>query len=497
VAIVRPGPIQGDMVHPYLRRRHNLEKVTFPNPKLEKVLAKTMGVPLFQEQAMKIAIVAARFTPDEADGLRRAMATFKHTGTIHKFERKFIDGMIANGYTQDFAERCFNQIKGFGNYGFPESHAASFALLVYVSSWIKCHYPDVFAAALLNAQPMGFYAPAQIVRDAREHGVEVLPPDINHSDWDCTLEPAPTPHPYVAPASAHGRTTPLCALRMGLRQVTGSEEQAIKRMVERRGAGYRNMYDLWLRSGLSRQHLEKLARADAFQSMGLDRRQALWAVRGLRDEKLTLFEVARLAEENLPAQSEPQVELPEMAIGEHVVDDYSALRLSLRTHPLALLREQLQSAGISATDLLDRAENGRRVVVAGLVLVRQRPGSASGVIFITLEDEFGIANLIVWPSVFEAHRKIVMSARLMRVEGMLQREGLVVHIVVEKLIDLSWLLDTLGDDGLPTRPRDIIIPQYTGADEVKHPNHRADEIRARTNVHPRDVRIRIKSHDFH
>jgi error-prone DNA polymerase len=498
VAIVRPGPIQGDMVHPYLRRRHNLEKIEYPKDELRKVLEKTKGVPLFQEQAMNIAIVAAKFTPDEADGLRRAMATFKHTGTIHKFERKFIDGMIANGYEQGFAERCFQQIKGFGSYGFPESHAASFALLVYVSSWIKCHYPDVFAAALLNAQPMGFYAPAQIVRDACEHGVEVLPPDINHSHWDCTLEPAPTPRPHVAPLSPDGRTTPLCALRLGFRQVTGCEQKAIERMVAQRGTGYRNMRDLWLRSGLHRDALEKMARADALQSIGLDRRQGLWAVRGLRNEKLDLFESEVAVQRHLPVQAEPEVQLPEMAMGEHVVDDYSSLRLSLRTHPLSLLRSQLQPAGISANDTLDDIRHGARIAVAGLVLVRQRPGSASGTVFVTLEDEFGIANIIVWPAVFEKFRRIVMGARLMRVEGTLQREGLVVHIVADRLIDLSWMLDTLADTSLPTRTRDIIIPEYGRGDEVSHPNqgdHRVE--RARTNVHPRDVRIRIKSRDFH
>jgi len=497
VAIVRPGPIQGDMVHPYLRRRHNLERIEFPKPELRAVLEKTMGVPLFQEQAMKIAIVAAGFAPDEADGLRRAMATFKQTGTIGKFERKFIDGMIANGYEKIFAERCFEQIKGFGNYGFPESHAASFALLVYVSSWIKCHYPDVFAAALLNAQPMGFYAPGQIVRDAREHGVEVLPPDINHSYWDCTLEPAPTPRPLIAPSAPNGRTTPLCALRLGFRQVTGCEAKAIERMIRCRGDGYRNMQDLWLRSGLSRQALEKMARADAFQSMGLDRRQALWAVRGLRDEHMALFETPATSTE-LPIQAEPIVELPEMAIGEHVVDDYTSLRLSLRSHPLLLLRQQLRPTGISANDRLDDIKAGSAIAVAGLVLVRQRPGSANGTVFVTMEDEFGVANIIVWPAIFEQYRRIVMSARMMRVEGKLQREGLVVHVVAEKLTDLSWMLDTLADDSLPTRTRDIIIPEYGRGDEVKHPNQGDVRVaRARTNVHPRDVRIRIKSRDFH
>jgi error-prone DNA polymerase len=498
VAIVRPGPIQGDMVHPYLRRRENLEKIEYPKEELRAVLQRTKGVPLFQEQAMKIAMVAAKFSANDADGLRRAMATFKHTGKVNQFKDQFIRGMIDNGYDLKFAERCFGQIEGFGNYGFPESHAASFALLVYVSSWIKCHYPDVFAAALLNAQPMGFYAPAQIVRDAREHGVEVLPPDINCSDWDCTLEPAPTPRALLAPSSADGRTTPLCALRLGFRQVTGCTADNVKPIVANRGAGYRSMSDLRLRSGASRQLLERLAHADAFQSIGLDRRQALWAIRGLRNEKLSLFETPEFSFTNRPVQNEPAVALPEMAMGEHVVDDYGALRLSLRTHPLSLLRSQLQPAGISSNDTLDDIENGTPIAVAGLVLVRQRPGSAKGTVFVTLEDEFGIANIIVWPKVFETFRRIVMGARLMRVEGTLQREGLVVHIVADRLIDLSWMLDTLADTSLPTRTRDIIIPEYGRGDEVSHPNpgdHRVE--RTRTNVHPRDVRIRIKSRDFH
>lgn len=447
---------------------------------------------------MKIAMVAARFTPDQADGLRRAMATFKQTGKVNQFKEDFIQGMVGNGYDLDFAQRCFRQIEGFGNYGFPESHAASFALLVYVSSWVKCHYPDVFAAALLNAQPMGFYAPAQIVRDAREHGVEVLPPDVNRSDWDCTLEVAPTPRPLIAPAGPHARTTPLRALRLGFRQVTGCEENAIKKMVQQRKEGYRTVRDLWLRSGLHRDVLEKMARADAFQSMGLDRRQGLWAVRGLRNEKLSLFESEETS--HLPVQLEPQVELPDMAIGEHVVDDYSSLRLSLRTHPLLLLRAQLQPMGISSHDRLDDIEDGAPISVAGLVLVRQRPGSANGTVFVTLEDEFGVANAIVWPAMFERFRRIVMGARMVRVNGTLQREGLVVHVVARELIDLSWMLDTLADQSLPTRTRDIIIPDYGRGDEVTHPtpgDARVEKARTRTNVHPRDVRIRIKSRDFH
>lgn len=445
VAIVRPGPIQGDMVHPYLRRRAGIEAVDYPSADLRKVLEKTLGVPLFQEQAMKIAIVAAGFTPAEADQLRRAMATFKKTGSVGPFRDKMINGMVDNGYDQSFAERCFQQIEGFGNYGFPESHAASFALLVYVSSWLKCHYPATFACALLNAQPMGFYAPAQIVRDAREHGVTVLPPDINASDWDCTLE-----------AEKNGRF----ALRLGLRQIKGLKQADAEVLVACRGQAYRSPRDLWQRAGVDWAALEALARGDAYRGLGLDRRRAFWMVRGLakaitgpadkRDGSLPLFAAAEARTGEAIAQREASVSLPETPLGEDVVDDYAALRLSLKAHPVALLRTHLQAAGCMPTSLLQQSRDGKRVQLAGLVLVRQRPGTANGVIFITLEDESGTANLIVWPDVFEKFRPIVLSAKLLGVTGRLQKADQVTHVVVEKLenltADLALLTEGTVDD---------------------------------------------------
>ena len=421
VAIVRPGPIQGDMVHPYLRRRQGLEEVSYPSKELEAVLSKTLGVPLFQEQAMKIAIVAAGFTPSEADQLRRAMATFRRSGTIQTLQEKMIEGMVANGYPREFAERCFHQIEGFGEYGFPESHAASFALLVYASCWMKCRYPDVFAAAMLNAQPLGFYAPAQLVRDAREHGVEVREVDVNLSDWDCTLEPLPSPlrdrglegegiHPRHAEMAPHIRTTH--AVRLGLRQIVGVKEKDMLQLVKQRGEAYDSVRDLWLRSGLSSAVLERLADADAFRSLGLDRRQALWAVRGLDrvgdQDDLPLF--ASRPERD----TEPDARLPPMPLGAHVVEDYRRLSLSLKAHPASFMRARLSARGILRSEALRSVKNGERVTVAGLVLVRQRPGTAGGVIFMTLEDETGVANIIVWPKVFERLRAIVLGAALSR-----------------------------------------------------------------------------------
>ena len=430
VAIVRPGPIQGDMVHPYLRRRAGKERLEYPSKDLEDVLGKTLGIPLFQEQAMRIAIVAAGFTPSEADRLRRAMATFRHTGTIHTFRHKMIEGMAARGYDRDFAERCFKQIEGFGEYGFPESHAASFALLVYVSAWLKHHYPAVFACALLNSQPMGFYAPAQIVRDAREHGAEVLPVDINHSDWDCTMEAG--------------------ALRLGLRQIRRFREAAAEvLMAERapeRGGRYEYPEDLWRRTGLGAGALEKLADADAWRSTGLDRRQALWALKRLNQPELPLFAAAQVQPPSAHAPKEAEVALPDMPIGEQVVQDYANLRLSLKDHPLRLLRPVLDQRGIVENEALLNFQAGARVTVAGLVLVRQRPATASGVIFITIEDEGAVANIIVRPPVFESHRRIVLSARLLAARGRLEREGMVIHILAEELVDLSVDLDRLRED---------------------------------------------------
>ena len=448
VAIVRPGPIQGDMVHPYLRRRNGEEPVHFPSKELEGVLKKTLGVPLFQEQAMKIAIVAAGFSPEDADRLRRAMATFRKTGLVHTFHDRFIEGMVARDYDRAFAERCFQQIEGFGEYGFPESHAASFALLAYVSAWMKCHHPDVFAAALLNSQPMGFYAPAQIVRDAREHGVTVLPPDVNASDWDCTLEPL---------VSGEGKRH---ALRLGLRLVRGMDEDTARDLVLCRGAGYRDPHDLWRRARVPVAGLERLARADAFRSVGLDRRAALWAVKALGEQPLPLF--AGLADS---AQEEPETVLPAMALGEHVVMDYGSLCLSLKAHPMALLRDGF--TGVAPAERLGTVRAGTRLTVVGLALVRQRPGSADGVVFITLEDETGIANLVIMPDMFEKFRKTILGARLIAATGRVERNGKpnpeggeVIHLRVERLTDLTHRLRELTDPGaLPRASAAAVFPE--------------------------------------
>ena len=480
VAIVRPGPIQGGMVHPYLRRRNGEEKADYPSEELRQVLHKTLGVPLFQEQAMQIAIVAAGFTPAESDRLRRAMATFRRLGTIHTFRNKFIEGMVERGYEREFAERCFRQIEGFGDYGFPESHAASFALLVYVSAWMKCHYPAVFACALLNSQPMGFYAPAQIVRDAREHGVEIRPPCINHSEWSCTLEPGGDPK---GPAGG-------MALRLGFRQIKSLREVDAERLVDCRGNGYADPTAVWRRTGLSRETLETMARGDVFHAMGLGRREAFWAIRGLGDAPLPLFAAAGEEDRGV----EPQVSLPDMGLGEQVVEDYSALRLSLRCHPLALLRDRCK--GALRAGRLTEVENGARVSVCGLVLVRQRPGTAKGVIFMTLEDETGVANIIVWRNTFERFRRIVLTTRLVRVTGELQRQGIVTHVIAHQLEDLSHLLDRLGEE-------DALVPQSGRGDETRissSPDPRGSPTRARRQAarHPRDqAKVLIQSRDFH
>ena len=445
VAIVRPGPIQGGMVHPYLRRRAGKEAVHFPSPELEAVLGKTLGVPLFQEQAMRIAVVAGGFTPDEADRLRRAMATFRKTGTIQKFHDKLVEGMVARGYERDFAERCFSQIEGFGDYGFPESHAASFALLVYVSSWLKCHHPAVFAAALINSQPMGFYAPAQLVRDARDHGVTVRPPDVNRSDWDCTLE-------------ADADSTGGLALRLGLRQIKGFREDDAKRLTAARGGGYGSVSTLQRRAGLDTAAIDRLARADAFGSLDLSRREGLWVAAGLDASPLPLFAGAA---HGGGAGREPDAGLPRAALGEEIVEDYTSLRLSLKAHPLSLLRDALAARGaVPAAALLDAA-SGDRVEICGLVLVRQRPGTAKGVIFATLEDETGVANTVVWPPVFERYRRLVLGSKLLGVRGTVQREGLVIHVVAERLADLTPMLAGLTApraDGAGRPARDRAIP---------------------------------------
>ncbi len=463
VAIVRPGPIQGDMVHPYLRRRQGLERVEYPSADLRAVLEKTLGVPLFQEQAMKIAIVAGGFTPAEADKLRRAMATFRRTGTIGSFRQKMIEGMAARGYQREFAERCFHQIEGFGEYGFPESHAASFALLVYASAWLKCRYPDVFAAALVNSQPMGFYAPAQIVRDAREHGVEFRAVDINHSDWDATLEPgaraAARLHSFHCDMAEDIRSTH--AVRLGFRSIKGMREEDARLVAAKRGPGYDSIRDLWLRTSLAPATIARLAGADVFRSLGLSRRQALWATQGLGragdKDDLPLFAPI---EPGAHAR-EPEVNLPPMPPGEEVVHDYRALQLSLKAHPLSFLRAELERMKIVPNEALGIIPKDARVTVSGLVLVRQRPGSAKGVIFATLEDETTIANLIIWPDVFERYRPVVLGARLLIATGRLQREAGVIHVVAEKLMDGTPLLARLSD-GPP-------IESFGPCDEVKRP----------------------------
>jgi error-prone DNA polymerase len=429
VAIVRPGPIQGDMVHPYLRRRNGEEPIDYPSRELEEILGKTLGVPLFQEQAMKIAIVAAGFTPAEADELRRSMATFKAQGLVSKFREKLVSGMMKNGYSQDYSLRVFKQLEGFGSYGFPESHAASFALLVYVSSWLKCYYPDVFTSALLNSLPMGFYQPAQLVIDARKNGVEVRPVDINSSYWDNTLEE---------------KAGNYCAIRLGFRQVGGLREDDIQVMLSRRQEPFKSLQALW-RLGLPQAALEKLADADAFGSMGLDRRQALWEI-STNDRPIALF-AGQPAED-----SREKVSLPEMTPSEQVVQDYAATSLSLKAHPVSFVREKLEQLHILSTKEMRKCPDGMPVKVAGLVLVRQRPGTARGVCFITIEDETGFANLVVFQNLFDTYRKPILQSKLLMVEGKLQREGEVIHVIVQRCFDLSKLLRRLTatqDENLP------------------------------------------------
>ncbi|HEX7855985.1 MAG TPA: error-prone DNA polymerase [Sphingobium sp.] len=472
VAIVRPGPIEGDMVHPYLRRR-NGEKWSFPKPapphpenELYAVLGNTYGVPLFQEQAMKLAITAAEFTDAEANGLRRAMATFRNVGTIDRFKIKMIEGMVKRGYERDFAERCFRQIEGFGSYGFPESHAQSFARLVYVSAWIKCHYPAVFCCALLNSQPMGFYAPAQLVRDAREHGVEVRPVDINHSHWDCTLEKC--------------RDGEL-ALRLGLRQIGGFRQDWADAMVM--AAPFGNPEELARRAKLPRRALNLLADADAMGSLGLDRRRALWDVRRVPDGDLPLFAATQARE----LGKEKVIELKNMILGENIASDYQVVRLSLKAHPMAILRPHFDAEGVLPCAALRQARNGAKVRVGGVVLVRQRPGKGNA-IFITIEDEDAIANIVLWARRFEAMRLPVMSARLMVVEGEVQKseEG-VIHVMAHRIIDRTDMLDLLSE----ARATGMASSQ---GDEVLHACQ--PEVGG-LGRHPRTVRLLPKSRDFH
>jgi len=477
VAIVRPGPIQGNMVHPYLKRKEGLEPVEIPSPspnfgkadELEQILGKTMGVPLFQEQAMRIAMVAAEFTAAEASRLRRSMGTFKRTGEVKLFRNRFISRMCERGYPQKFVEDCFRQIEGFGEYGFPESHAASFALLVYVSAWIKCHYPDVFAAALLNSQPMGFYATSQLVRDAQEHGVEVRPVDVNSSNWDCSLEGADKPNGHL-----HARHETMCsdirtdhALRLGFREIDGFSEEWGKLIETTRGSGFDSVRDLWLRTGLPPKAINKLAHADAFNSLGLSRRDALWAVKALQragdKDNLPLF--ARVAMSRL----EPESHLPSMPPGQQVIEDYRHLHLSLKAHPVSFLRREFDAHAIVRHDRLPDIKSGRRITIGGLVLVRQRPGTGRA-IFMTLEDETGIANTIVWLRKFEEYRPIIMGSRVISVTGVLQNEKNVIHIVADHFEDLTHLLGRLSEhtaDIKPAMPLDEIRrPVYS---RQRHP----------------------------
>ncbi len=439
VAIVRPGPIQGDMVHPYLRRRNGEEPVTYPSEDVRDVLGKTLGVPLFQEQAMKLAIVAAGFTPGEADQLRRSMAAWRRRGDqMASFGQRLIAGMVGRGYRREFADRCFEQIKGFSEYGFPESHAASFALLVYVSAWLKRWHPAVFAAGLINSQPMGFYAPAQIVRDAREHGVEVRGVDVQASAWDCTLEEG-------SGAAAQRHTGP--ALRLGMRLIKGLREDEAAKVVEavRKHRRFESVQALWRASGVRVATLRRLASADAFGSMGLDRQAAMWAIQALSDEQLPLFE--ERGEGPQGTRDEKEGRLPVISEPRKVIQDYASTGLSLKAHPVSFMREVLTQEGvIPASELRDQGRwpHGADAAVAGLVLVRQRPGTASGIVFMTLEDETGVANLIVRPPIYQRHRKAARHGVVVLARGRVERQGDVVHILVHRLEDAQGALASLS-----------------------------------------------------
>ncbi|GES46052.1 error-prone DNA polymerase 3 [Rhizobium dioscoreae] len=487
VAIVRPGPIQGDMVHPYLRRREGKEKVEYPTPELEAVLGKTLGVPLFQESAMKVAMVCAGFTGGEADQLRKSMATFKFTGGVSKFKDKLVSGMVRNGYTPEFAEKTFSQLEGFGSYGFPESHAASFALIAYASSYVKRHYPDAFCAALLNSQPMGFYAPAQIVGDARKHGVEVRPVCVNSSRWDCTLEP-------VEGSDRH-------AVRLGMRMVHGlAQVDAARIIAARADQAFSSVDDLWRRSGVPAAALVELAQADAFlSSLKLQRRDALWAIKALRDEPLPLFAAAAERErKTIAEQREPEVRLRQMTEGHNVIQDYSHTGLTLRQHPLAFLRQDLTARNIVTCEEAMSARDGRWLMTAGLVLVRQKPGSAKGVMFLTVEDETGPTNVVVWPSLFERRRRIVLGSSMMAINGRIQREGEVVHLVAQQLFDLTSDLSGLAD-----RDETFRLPTGRG-DEFAHGTPGSPDSRERAIMKAREIYVpdlhidtlKVKSRNF-
>jgi len=475
VAIVRPGPIQGDMVHPYLKRRKNPDLVRYPSPapehgpanELEGVLKRTLGVPLFQEQAMQLAITAAKFTDEQANGLRRAMATFRNVGTIYDYKSMFVEGMTQRGYDRQFAEACFKQIEGFGSYGFPESHAVSFAILVYISSWLKCHHPEVFCCAILNSQPMGFYTRASLVRDAREHGVEVREADINFSENDNILE------------AGGGKF----AVRLGFRNVDGFQDKWEEKIISRRNGGFPSLESFAQRTQLPRKAILLLADADCFRSVGLDRRAALWAARRLPDDDaLPLF--AAMKEEEHPRETLKP--LPLMPLPEHVVADYQTVGLSLKGHPMEFLRALFDRERVLSCKAATSSRDGTYLRCAGAVLVRQRPGTAKGVVFMTIEDETGIANIVIWQKTFMRFRKEVMGARLILVEGRIQRseEG-VVHLVAERLTDRSGDLRRLSEE-------DGLVP-LSSADEILHPQQHDH----RTPRHPRNVRILPKSRDFH
>ena len=478
VAIIRPGPIQGDMVHPYLRRRRGEEKVVYPSTELEEVLKRTLGVPLFQEQAMQIAMVAAGFDPSEADGLRRALGAFRRVGSVSDFKERFISGCIDNGYDEEFAERCFRQLEGFSGYGFPESHAASFALLVYASAWLRHHHPEVYCCAILNSQPMGFYAPAQLVGDARRHGVEVRPVDVNASTWNCSLEP-----------DGKGGL----AVRLGFRMIKGFKDEDAHWLTAARGNGYRDLSSIRRRAGLFKPALERLAMADAFASLGVSRRDALWHAKAVDDAA-----PMPLLDDPLLDESLTKVPLPQLTLKEDVFDDFISTRLSLKDHPVRLVRGNAGKNITANVNLRDIPENGR-VTVLGAVITRQRPATASGVVFITLEDETGSANLIVWKNTFTKYRTQVMQGRLLKVTGKVQREGRVIHVISERIEDLSYLFDELWE------AETSIDMTWSSADEVKKqiPNSRqTSRFRKRPTsspaMHPRQQAKKLfQSRDFH
>jgi error-prone DNA polymerase len=445
VAIIRPGPIQGDMVHPYLKRRRGEEPVVYPSDDLKPALDKTLGIPLFQEQAMEIASIAAGFSASEADHLRRSLASSSGPGSIQIHKDRFIQGCLDNGYESEFAENVFKQLEGFSGYGFPQSHAASFALIVYVSCWLKCHHPEVFGCALLNSQPMGFYGAAQIVQDMERHDIRILPVSVEHSYWDNTLEPC-----------GDGRQAGALAVRLGFRQIKGFKEEEARWITAARGNGFQSIDALWRRAGVSQRTLTQLAHADAFHIYGINRRDALWQVKALpRSGALPLFGAVG---EGLP---DIQTLLPELTDAQQVYQDYVSTRLTLRQHPVELLAPQL---GRRAHARVQRGyQDGAPITVCGLVVTRQRPGTASGVIFLTLEDETGVSNVIIWGKLFPKYRAEVMSGRLLRIHGKFQRQGIVTNVIAKHIEDVSHLLDTLGDGA------EAIYPGYNNADHVRSP----------------------------